>query len=195
MLHRLGWALCGAFGLLAVLALSRALEAGPIDPPGPVGSTMRTMDELLPAWDKQLTAIGADSCNTARFQCVLPDNGNPTGAAVLDRETGLVWTRVPSAKMDSWSNSLSNCNGTFKGQRYGWRMPSVDELTTLLLADAPGPFSLGSSPSFWTTTRYGGTGSYRIYVDFTGFGNVTQADPSTQLRALCVRGGTSHDPQ
>ena len=47
---RLGWALAGALGIILVLALGRATLAGPLDPPGPVASTMRTIDELLPSW-------------------------------------------------------------------------------------------------------------------------------------------------
>jgi hypothetical protein len=49
MRQRLGWALTGALALTAILALARASVAGPLDPPGPVGSTMRTADELLPS--------------------------------------------------------------------------------------------------------------------------------------------------
>lgn len=58
MLQKLGWAFSGALALLAVLALARATTAGPLDPPGPVGSTMRTLDELLPSWGKTLSSSG-----------------------------------------------------------------------------------------------------------------------------------------
>ena len=86
---RLGWALAGALGIVLVLSLGRVIQAGPLDPPGPVASTMRTIDELVPSWGKTLTATGG--CNSQRFTCAM---GN---AAVLDHETGVVWQRVPAA--------------------------------------------------------------------------------------------------
>ena len=55
MLHRLGWALMGGLALVAVLAVARATTAGSLDPPGPLGPTMRTLDSLLPAWDRALS--------------------------------------------------------------------------------------------------------------------------------------------
>ena len=123
MRHRLGWALTGALALTAVLALARATVAGPLDPPGPVASTMRTVDELLPSWGKTLSSTGG--CTSQRFTCVL---GN---AAVLDHETGLVWQRVPSATSIDFLTADQTCREAKIGGRYGWRLPAIDELLSL----------------------------------------------------------------
>lgn len=151
MKERLGWAFGGAMALLAVLALARAMEAGPVDPPGPVGSTMRRVDELLPSWNQSLTAQGSDACNTPRFECTFPDLSSIGVAAVLDRETGLVWQRVPDTTQRQFANAYHYCAQLSLGGKYGWRLPAVNELASLLLADAPGPFELGLEPwVFWT---------------------------------------------
>ena len=96
IIDRAGWALAGALGLMLMLVAARAIQAGPLDPPGPVASTMKTLDnvrrivapDLLPANDGPDTAIRPDSSRAA-------DCGTPTGEAVLDAETGLVWQRTP----------------------------------------------------------------------------------------------------
>jgi len=188
MLHRFGWAMTGALALLAVLALARALEAGSLDPPGPVGSTMRSLDELLPSWDRKLTAAGPDYCNSQRFQCVLPDATYPDGAAVLDRETGLVWERVPSDAVNSWDGANVTCTKLFKGGRQGWRLPAVDELASLLDSDSSGPFNVTGTTVFWTASRYG-TG--RWIVDISGIGSESSASITYTVtyRVWCVRGG------
>ena len=120
---RLGWALTGALALTAVLALARATVAGPLDPPGPVASTMRTLDELVPSWGKTLTSSGG--CASQRFTCVL------SNVAVLDHETGLVWERVPSASSIDFLTADQTCREAKIGGRYGWRLPAIDELLSL----------------------------------------------------------------
>jgi Protein of unknown function (DUF1566) len=194
VLNRFGWALAGALGLIAVLALARAIEAGPIDPPGPVGSTMRTLDELLPSWDRQLTAAGTDVCNSARFQCVFPDATYTDGAAVLDRETGLVWERVPTETTATWAYAVYYCETSKLGGRWAWRLPTLDELTSLLLSDGAGPFGIGPDPEFWSATGNALVPGNYLFVSFTGAGGLYADVPTATHRYWCVRGGTSHDP-
>ena len=76
--------------LLAVVGLfaTRAF-GGPLDPPGPVGSTMRTIDQLLPSWGQTLSSMGG--CASERFACVMSNQ------AVLDEETGLARIGVEHA--------------------------------------------------------------------------------------------------
>src|SRR4029450_7236826 len=54
---------------------------------------------------------------------------NFTGEAVLDRETQLVWERVPAAVGSglAWANALEFCSRRIVAHRMGWRLPSVDE--------------------------------------------------------------------
>lgn len=186
------------FALLALIGmLANGAHGGPLDPPSGVNPSMRTMEELLPAWNRKLTAVGASSsCDSPRFQCVLPDQAHPTGAAVLDRETGLVWQRVPGEGTYTWAGALFQCTSLLNGGRNGWRTPAVDEITSLFLADDPGPFNLGAAlPYFWTTTREPGSSTRRLYVTFEVGGFVFSGEPVVLARSFCVRGGAAHDPQ
>jgi len=192
MLHRLGWALTGAMALIAVLALARALEAGPLDPPGPVGSTMRTLGDLPTSWDRRLTAASADPCHSERFECIYPDATYADGAAVLDRETNLVWQRAPAA-VAAQDSSLAAfyCTASPIAGVWGWRLPTIDELTSLFWSDDPGPFALGTGAmEFWSSTEEGAETVPSLTADFAN-GTVNYRGVGTPFleRYWCVRGG------
>lgn len=186
-MNRLGWALAGALSIVVVLSAARAMQAGPLDPPGPVGSTMRSLDELLPSWGKTLSATGG--CDSQRFDCVLGD------LAVLDRETGLVWDRAPDATNRDWDTAHRFCAARNIGGRQGWRLPSLSEQQSLLDGTAlptGHPFTLPILPSFWTTTPADGAPDEIFAVFFSN--GTTQTRMSAQaLKAWCVRGSGTGD--
>jgi len=111
-----------------------------------------------PSWDQQIP--------TAQRFIVLSNwvdaNFPSGGAAVLDRETGLVWERSPDpSAFTQWSPAFTVCRGRRTGNRLGWRLPSEEELASLLDATtlnlpAGSPFQVGFGENFfWTasTTR------------------------------------------
>jgi hypothetical protein len=148
IVKRLAW-----FGLLAVMALAvyvGIVRAGPLDPPGPVGSTMKTLDEIPGSWHRTLSATGSDPCNTARFRCVMNNE------AVLDLETGLVWQREPVTIPTFWKTALYGCWVAQTGGRGGWRLPKVEEVESIF-ADLSGSLPSGHpfvnvSGDYWTAT-------------------------------------------
>lgn len=183
MKSRFGWALGGALLLGFILVLARGATAGPLDPPGPVGSTMRTLDELLPAWNKNLPATGG--CDSQRFDCVLAGD-----VAVLDHETGIVWERVPDSTTRDWDAAYQFCAGRTIGGRQGWRLPSLSEQQSLLDgASLPSehPFTLPTVPTFWTTTP-GGVAPDEIFVVLMSNGTTGTNVVTNTLKAWCVRG-------
>lgn len=139
-----------------------------------------------PSWDQQLPA-------SSRF-IVLSNWGS---AAVLDRETGLVWERQPAAGTDTWANALVDCRTAATGGRRGWRLPAQEEAYTLVdpsqtHPDLPAghPFlGIGATDIFWTASTLE-TGATLAYTLFLQNAAETDAEPkSSAFRYWCVRGG------
>ncbi len=155
-----------------------------------------------PAWNQKLPT------NTrfvhVFFEQVCANNlCGPVARAVLDRETGLVWERSPSTDVNSWRDALRHCADTVHGNRMGWRLPTVDELTSLLdpsiasgiRLPAGHPFlNISSAFYYWTATQSGITisdpafGAYHYIVALDSPGVGSQPD-SNEYFAWCVRGG------
>jgi hypothetical protein len=112
-------------GLLALgLLAGAALTAGPAQAVDAVGPYYAE-----PSWDRKMGPVN-------RF-VVLTDWGS---AAVLDKETGLVWERIPSPTNNFlWFAARDRCLALTTGTRKGWRLPSIDELTSLLDTTQVGP--------------------------------------------------------
>jgi hypothetical protein len=102
--------------------------AGDLEPPGPPGPTMKTLDEIPPTWNRRLdTADGEPGgCNSTRFKCVFAD------LVVLDMETGLVWQRTPSSDTNTQLGALGTCYSLSLSSLRGWRPPTTAELTSLM---------------------------------------------------------------
>ena len=159
-----------------------------------------------PSWDQQLPA-------STRF-IVLSNWGS---AAVLDRETGLVWEKSPSTSSFPWSDNTkptsaaTHCNQLTVGNRGGWRLPTVQELDSLVDYDPtntsaprlpPGhPFTNVPSmfSSYWTANTLE---VQPLFAWTVFFGNAGGAGPAVigegkilTLFVWCVRGGQGVDPQ
>ena len=155
---------------------------------GPVQTTL--------AWDQQY--IGRYD----RFLC-LSDWGN---AAVLDQETGLVWERAPSTATDAWPLALRDCRLALTGGRAGWRLPTEEELATLLdptqsfpALPAGNPFQgTAADELFWTASTVEEDASVAYLINFTSAQGFLSLEPknNTELRHWCVRGGSgAQNPQ
>ena len=194
---------------LFVPGLSIAGSLEPSDPPGP---TMKTLDEIPPTWSQTLQANDGnpDGCNSSRFKCVFGDQ------AVLDKETGLVWEKEPEVGNGylTWSSALSDCNYLYK-VRGGWRLPTVQELWTLIDHDQYNPTlpsghpfinvlwefdNDGRGPLYWTSTTAPWDANMAHLV-FFGSGFITYRnkdqgnDSVSRYYKWCVRGGQGVDPQ
>ena len=147
------------------------------------------------SWDKRIDNAGA------RFQ-VLSDFD---GEAVLDKETGLVWERVPSPDVLSWAFVDDECLARFTGQRLGWRGARIEELLSLMdpLNNLTGklptghPFDSGESRTFWSSS------TDNVQPASNDFGFVANFEPGGSFfsdqkiagshRVWCVRGGGGYD--
>ena len=155
-----------------------------------------------PSWDQTLPPA-------TRF--VVLSNFN--SQAVLDRETGLVWLRAPVffaalgtsllTYADGWE--LCETNGT--GSRYGWRLPTVPEFSSLIdpslynpanpdvpLLPTPNPFNNVPTGNvlFWTSTVL--PGDFRRTFSLNGSRGGAAASSSDTHQVWCVRGPRTDHP-
>ena len=158
---------------------------------------------LPPTWDKILPADdpgGPCPANSSRFTCVMG------GAAVRDNETGLVWVQSPGTSSFIWSSAQIHCNRLTIGNRKGWRLPTIQELASLVDGASTGiprlpsghPFSNVLEPfpvAHWSATSLATGSSGAWGVNFFS-GDVGDFDKSNETGfAWCVRGGHGVDPQ
>lgn len=135
---------------LCLLAMSFGILASA----GSGGASAQTAQNgpyyATPSWDQHLPAA-------TRFVVLANFNND----AVLDRETGLVWQRSPDQSLQiDWTPSVGLCWTATTGNRGGWRLPSVEEIESLMdpntfLPPAGHPFiGISSALGFWTATTW-----------------------------------------
>jgi hypothetical protein len=126
-------------------------------------------------------------------------------AAVLDQETGLVWEQSPETEPNPpggpWLDAQVGCNTHAVGGRRGWRLPTLQELASLIdptqshpALPSGHPFRNVWSAFYWSATTTADNASYAWGVDF-GPGSVAADDKSHTLHVWCVRGGQGVNPQ
>jgi len=177
----------------AVMVFPGLLGAGDIEPPqeavdgsGNPVSTMKTLNQIPPTWSQRL---GSD-----RFELVMG------GYAVLDKETGLVWEQSPSTDSVPWDSAVRLCYKSKTGNRRGWRLPAVEELSTLatqfIIIGYPTVFGGGifesiNQSEYWTSTTEVGSTENAWIVHF-GVASVYSNQDTIKTashRYWCVRGG------
>ncbi len=191
--HIGGWLI--SVGMSVVLGVSLAsAQSGSLEPPGsavdgsgdPVATT-----QTQPSWDQVLSV-------KERFKLVMG------GAAVLDKQTGLVWEQSPDTTPHVWESKPTppvdarlHCLRRGTGGQMGWRLPSVQELTSLLVPGNPAggpdlpvghPFSNIQSSLYWTATASADNPMNAWEVLFN-IGFVRSSDKTNGDFVWCVRSG------
>ena len=104
----------------ACLFLPGLIGAGDLEPGAAPGPTMKTLDQIPPTWSRILPVA-------ERFELVMGD------AAVLDKETGLVWAQNANILGGrTWQSALEFSRNLSIADRKGWRLPTVEELASLI---------------------------------------------------------------
>jgi hypothetical protein len=145
-----------------------------------------------PSWDQTIPCTSAANC--PRFIVL----SNMNSAAVLDRETGLVWERAPEALPRTQFLARSACNRLTLGTRKGWRLPTLQEMLTLFDGDPantssprlpPGhPFINIQVESYWTSTFHENQGGAAVFL---GNGNISFNGSAIENLQWCVRGASA----
>jgi len=169
-----------AIGLVAGSALAQTTANGPY--------------YATPSWDQKLACTTASNCLRFVVLSNWIDTDFPSGgAAVLDRETGLVWQRSPASYQTGQNGASIGCINQGTGGRGSWRLPSYQELTSLFeyagqFGNLPAghPFqNLQAGQYYWTYNLEGPSG---FLVNISNGGNLRQNvfDPGN---FWCVRSG------
>jgi hypothetical protein len=178
--YTLGIIVLGLLGAVSGPADSATTAAGPY--------------YATPSWDQTLPS-------TTRFIVL----SNFASAAVLDRETGLVWEKVPSTALSSdWFGAYNHCVTLNLGGRKGWRLPTIQELASLVdpsqvspALPSGHPFTVPSYPSaYWSATTIAFDTVSAWLVAFNEGDGVVGASPKSNASGSpwCVRGGSAVDP-
>ena len=148
---------------------------------------------IPPAWSQKLPAA-------ERFVLVMG------GEAVLDKETGLVWEKSPDNAYRTWIAAINQCYSKQVGGRLGWRLPTVEELASLVDLTQSNPALPSGHPFdtdctsggcvqsyiYWSaTTLAGAPGVWGVNVDsgYVGYYDKT----GSGVFVWCVRGGQGYD--
>ena len=130
-----------------------------------------------------------------RFQVVINNQ------AVLDRETGLVWQRnTDTTTTRNWLDACTYCYRLSLDPCKGWRLPTIEELATLVdpgqtdPALPPGnPFTHVQLRFYWSISTNAADTNNAWIVNFKN-GNVLDTELKTAGHyVLCVRGGHGYD--
>jgi hypothetical protein len=147
----------------------------------PDGSVQTTA--AAPAWHQILPAA-------QRF-VILADFFNE---AVLDKETGLVWEQSPETSLHSWQDAQDYCFGRYHGDRGGWGLPRLEELSSLLaFLPAGHPFTnVQSGSNYWSATTRAEDTTQAWTQKATSTIKGWHGKTETNL-VWCVRGGRGYD--
>jgi hypothetical protein len=137
-------------------------------------------------WDKNLPSA-------SRFT-VLAAFG---GAAVRDNNTGLVWEQTADGTTRTQPEATVYCASKTVGGTFGWRLPSVVELSSALDSSVPNfsppVFNGVNGNIFWSATTNAAIPTQAWTVSFSGGGVVHSFVKGTSSWVWCVRGPMNAD--
>lgn len=128
--------------------------------------------------------------SSSRFT-VLGDFNNE---AVRDNTTGLIWELSPRMEVYEWDWAHRQCSSSAVGGRTGWRVPTVDELSSLvdvssrdLKLPAGHPFTHVESAIYWSSTKHKDNSGYALFVNLSS-GRSAALEKYMASFVWCVRG-------
>ncbi len=146
-------------------------------------ANLESLAEKIQNW-KLNKNIKEDSKNTFSIQ----SNGT-----VFDHKAGLMWKRQCERNKYTFNEAIKRFKGndTFAGYN-DWRLPTIDELKTLLLKNPPyiDTEAFPDNPSnVWSGSPYAGNASGAWYVNFYGGYSGSSLFPNVSNGVRLVRGG------
>jgi len=143
------------------------------------------LTQKLTAKGKALQAK-ADASKLARWK--------KQGDVVIDIKLGLMWQDNSAAKSikKNWKGAKKYCKNLSLVGHSNWRLPSYDELLTIVDYDRFDPaimpsFKNVASSSYWSSSQDVSDAKYAWYVDFEN-GSTVNYSKSNEYYVRCVRG-------
>ena len=198
--------------------MTGGVRAGSLEPSGPPGSTMTDLgfhhqvletvhdnvqyivyQEPMEVWRIRDIAFVDWYLDENRWK--IANNGTPGDGSddvILDKETGLMWPRNANWAngTKTWESAVTYCRNLTIGGRKGWRLPTVEELSTLVdpsesdpALPSDHPFQNVQSADYWSSTTYESFtyGAWLVYM-YDGYVGVSTMSYSTYVWP--VRGGS-----
>jgi hypothetical protein len=197
--------------IITVLLLMPCIAlAGQLTPSAPPAPTMHTMEEMyqkINALEQKVSVLYDNNvtfkpwANNTRYKIF--DNGtlsDPNDDMVLDTQTGLIWARNANLSngTKNWQDAMTYCDNLVLAGKDDWRLPSKDELVTLLAEPYPStlipdlpvghPFVNVQSSWYLSSTGSEYTPEYAWRVNM-GNGNVLTYFRTSLSYVWPVRGG------
>ncbi|MBL7226262.1 MAG: DUF1566 domain-containing protein [Desulfobacteraceae bacterium] len=127
--------------------------------------------------------------------------GNDLDDLVFDKETGLIWARnanVPKG-MQTWQDAINYCrNNVQLGNRKGWRLPTIEELSSLIDLSEMNPalpkghpFKNVQGVFYWSSTTYESSSGRAWFVSM-GVGFAQVYSKTVNYFVWPVRGGNGY---
>lgn len=119
---------------------------------------------------------------------------------VLDKETGLVWERSPDSFTNNWYYLVYLAYNKCLGGRKGWRLPTIEELNSLVDPNEPPPTLISGHPfvNVGTGFYWSSTTDAEYITTFNAWGVVfSSGNAGKQVKdysfpAWFVRGGNGY---
>lgn len=189
-----------AIFMMVMAFLPANLNAGSLEPPpGEIGPTMRTLDEIYQAITPLPTGFALCEENPRFAVWDKNTSDNMSDDVVLDRATELMWARDTNLDGNKdWQGAIDYCDSLTLGYREDWRLPSLRDLVNLTepypsehspALPSGHPFVNVQSNVYWSSTTDAHYPEYAWLVDLSS-GRVGRNDKSFDYYYVwCVRGG------
>jgi len=152
----LGFAILGLVVLTVIFAWAPRVSSGPYYP-------LPSRDQKLPPSDRFIVLL------------------NWKNEAVFDQKTGLVWEKSAKSSYSNWSGAHQRCDNLALGNRKEWRLPTLEELASLVdpSVPSPGPTLPAGHPFnamstfYWsaTTDARNNANAWGVAFDIAGVGS------------------------
>ncbi len=127
------------------------------------------------------------------YQGVQPSYQNNGDGTVTDQVTGLIWQQADDGVARTWNDAGTYCQALGLGGRADWRLPSIDELLSIVdsgrFNPAINPVFTCSSDFYWSDTTNAGTSSYAWAVSFRTGDTSSDGYGRHTNYVRCVHGG------